>query len=372
MPIRPTQAVVDLTAIAHNIKILKRRTTAPAMFMAVVKANAYGHGILPVAQSAVNAGADWLGVALAEEGIALRKAGIRQPILVLGIVPPQGAAQVVGHELRVAVCQWKTARALNAAAQAAGRPLAVHIKVDTGMGRIGVPISGVVEFASQLASLPHLKLEGIFSHFSSADEKDKSYAHLQLERFTQVIAALERRGIDIPIKHMANSAGTIDLPASHLDMVRPGISLYGIHPSTDTDPSVALRPAMALKTRIVFLKELPAGAPVSYNNTFVTKAPTRIATIPIGYGDGYPRLLSNQGSVLLKGTRVPVVGRVCMDMTMLDVSQVPQAAVGDAVVLFGGQDGTVLPVDVIAAQTGTIAYEILCGVSSRVPRRYIS
>jgi alanine racemase len=370
MRIRPTEAIVDLDAIAHNITILKNHVGAGVRFMAVVKANAYGHGILQVAKTAVTAGADLLGVALTEEAVALRQAGITLPVFVLGIVPPEGAEQVVRNDLTVAVSTLESARAFNAAAKEAGCKIPVHIKVDTGMGRIGIKPPDVPEFVNQLKSLGHIRIEGIFSHFSSADEKDKSYAHRQLKRFNQVIATLHDREIHIPIKHMANSAGTIDLPESHFDMVRPGISIYGIHPSPDTDHSVDLRPAMSLKTRIAFLKELAAGSPVSYNNTYITKAPTRIATLPIGYADGYPRLLSNRGQALVHGQRVPVVGRVCMDMTMLDVSTVSGAEVGSEVVLFGRQDDAEILADEIAHKTNTIAYEIVCGISPRVPKIY--
>lgn len=370
MQIRPTKAIIHLDAIDHNIRILKHHVGPNVRFMAVVKANAYGHGILQVAATAIGAGADMLGVALAEEAVTLRKAGIGLPIFVLGIVVPEGAREVVGNRLRVAVCTPESARALDGAAKAAGRKTPVHIKVDTGMGRIGVKPADVLDFVTHLGTLKHLDIEGIFSHFSSADEKNKSYVRRQLERFNQVIATLAGRGIDIPIKHFANSAATIDLPESHFNLVRPGISLYGIHPSPDTDHSVDLRPAMTLKTRITFLKELPQGSPVSYNNTFVTEAPTRIATLPIGYADGYPRLLSNRGQALVNGRRVPVVGRVCMDTTMLDVSSANGARNGSEVVLFGRQDGVDLPVDEIAHQTETIAYEIVCGISPRVPRIY--
>ena len=372
MMIRPTQAIVNLKAIAHNIRTLKQHVGAGVLFMAVVKANAYGHGIIPVAKTAITAGADWLGVALAEEAIELRHAGITQPILVLGSVATKGADQLVKHSISATVTTLESVLAMNKAAEAAGRDIAVHIKVDTGMGRIGLHPRDVLSFAEKVASLKNICIEGIFSHFASADEKDQGYSYRQLDEFKDVLASLESGRIQIPLKHFAGSAATIELPESYFDMVRPGISLYGIYPSNEVDHSIDLQPAMVLKTKIAFLKEMPTGAFISYGRKFVTKQKTMIATLPIGYADGYPRVLSNQGEVLVCGKRAPVVGRVCMDMTMIDVTSIPQAQVGTDVVLFGKQNGAEILVDSIAHKSGTISHEILCGITNRVPRHYIN
>jgi len=369
--VRPTKAVVDLTAIAFNIQSLKRHIGPGPLFMTVVKADAYGHGIVPVATTAVEAGSDWLGVALIEEAVALRRAGIKCPILVLGEAPPHGAGLFVEHNIAATVCSIDALDAINGAAKAAGTKARVHIKVDTGMGRIGLAPKEVLPFIERATSLANVNLEGIFSHFATADEEDKTYAHKQLQRFRDVIATVETRGIRVPLKHFAASAATIELPESHFDMVRPGISIYGSYPSPQVNHCVALRPAMALVTAITFLKEVPEDTAISYGRTFVTKRKSKIATLPVGYGDGYPRSLSNKGEVLVKGRRAPVVGRVCMDMTLIDVTDIPDAELGCNVVLFGTQGGEEILVDEVAAKAGTISYEVLCNITKRVPRDYI-
>jgi alanine racemase len=338
--------------------------------MAVVKADGYGHGAVPVARTAVSSGAEWLGVALVEEGVKLRRAGLCVPILVLGAIVPEAAEEVVRHHLTVSVSTWELALALNQAARASGQKAGIHIKVDTGMARIGLAPRDVLPFVEQIVRLKHLFVEGIYSHFASADEAGEPSTQRQLSEFKGVIAHLEARRVRIPLRHMANSAATIDLPESHLDMVRPGITIYGLYPSREVSHCLALVPAMALTTRVVFLKEVPEGTSVSYGRTFFTRRTSRIATLPIGYADGYPRQLSNQGAVLVRGRRAPVVGRVCMDMTMIDVTDIPDASVGDEVVLFGRQLGNEVSVDEIAEKSGTINYEITCRITKRVPRRY--
>lgn len=368
--VRPTKAIVNLQAIAHNIRKLKQHVGSNILFMAVVKADAYGHGLVPVAKIAVAAGADWLGVALLKEALKLRQAGITNPILVFGIVPPQGYLAVIKYNISVAVCELESVLELNKTAKEVGEKASVHVKVDTGMGRIGLQPENVLSFAKCLTNLRHIRFEGLFSHFSSADDKDKTYAYCQLQRFKRVIASLDASGICVPIKHFAGSAAVLDLRESHFDMVRPGISLYGIYPSNHVSKVVDLQPAMTLKTQIVFIKDLPKGASISYGNTYVTLKNCRIATLPIGYADGYPRLLSNKGEVLVCGQRAPVVGRVCMDMTMIDVSCVPDVELGTEVLLFGRHNEDEIPVDDIACKAGTIAHEIICGISNRVPKVY--
>ncbi len=370
--IRPTRAIVDLGAIAFNIKSLKAHVGKAPAFMAVVKADGYGHGLVPVAKTAVHAGADWLGVALLEEGITLREAGIKLPILVLGEALAEGADYFVRYDFTATVCSLRSLLALDQAAETINRKTPVHIKVDTGMGRIGLAPAEVLSFAERAMSMKNIRVEGLFSHFSSVDEEDKRFSYYQLEQFKDVVAALEIRGIQIPLKHFAGSAATIDFPESYFDMVRPGISLYGVFPSPEVDHSVPLRPAMTMKTAIAFIKDVPGGTFVSYGRTFETQRKSRIATLPLGYADGYPRLLSNQGEVLVYGLRAPVVGRVCMDMTLIDVTDIPEAKVGSEVVLFGKQNEAEILVDELAEKAGTISHEILCGITKRVPKEYLN
>ena len=371
MNIRPTEAVVDLDAIAFNIRSLKNHVGPGPRFMAVVKADAYGHGIIHVAKTAAKAGADWLGVALLEEAVALRRAGIDLPILVLGEAFSKGAEQYVEYDIRATVCSLDSLLALNRAGELGGSKVRVHVKVDTGMGRIGLEPDQVLPMIERAQALRNIQIEGLFSHFASADEEDKTFSFDQLDRFKKVISTLENRGIGIPIKHFAGSAATIDIPESYFDMVRPGISIYGAYPSEEVDHSVPLKPAMTMKTAISFLKEVESGTPLSYGRTYRTQRRSRIATLPVGYGDGYPRLLSNRGEVLVAGQRAPVVGRVCMDMTLIDVTHIPGVSVGAEVVLFGKQGNAEIRVDELASKTGTISYEILCTITKRVPRQYV-
>jgi len=369
--IRPTRAIVDLGAISFNIQSLKKHVKAGPGFMAVVKADAYGHGLVPVARTAYLAGADWLGVALLEEGIKLRKAGIKLPILVLGEALPRGAGRFVQYNITATVCSPESLLALDQAAEMSDGQAAVHIKVDTGMRRIGLVPRDVLPFVERALSLRNISVEGLFSHFASVDEKDKGFSYHQLDQFKEVIAALEGRGMHIPLKHFASSAATIDFPESYFDMVRPGISLYGVYPSPEVDHSVSLQPAMTMKTAITFIKEVEKGVTVSYGRTFETQRRSRIATLPVGYADGYPRLLSNRGEVLVAGTRAPIVGRVCMDMMLIDVTDIPEANVGSEVILFGRQNSEEILVDEIAEKAGTISHEILCGITKRVPKEYL-
>ncbi len=335
--------------------------------MAVVKADGYGHGSIEVSRTALTSGADWLGVALPEEGHILRRAGIDAPILVLGSIQPDEAYKVVNSLLDQTVCSLDLAEALDQEARKAAAYVNVHIKVDTGMGRIGVKPEEVSAFTHRMQRFKNLHLAGIFAHFASADEADKAFSRKQIEIFDAVVRDLDLSGIKIPKKHMANSAAVLDLPESYYDLVRPGIIIYGLHPSGEVSHSIDLKPAMTFQTRISFLKTVPAGSSISYGRTFVTKSETKVATLPVGYGDGYSRLLSGRGEVLINGRRAPLIGRVCMDMCMTDVSHVPNVKLGDEAVLFGEE----LSVNEIAAKVGTINYEILCAVGKRVPRVYV-
>jgi alanine racemase len=364
---RPTQAVVNLKAISYNIAQIRKKIGERTDLMAVVKADGYGHGAAKVGLTALKSGANCLGVTLPEEGEDLRAAGISASIVVLGLIKPEEAHQTVKLKLDQTICTVEVAEALDQLAREASVKVKVHVKVDTGMGRIGVHPDEALGFVRRIRRFKNLNLEGLFSHFASADEADKTFPKKQIEIFDGVVREIEASGIKIRKKHMANSAGILDLPESYYDLVRPGIMIYGLYPSQEVSRSIPLKPAMTLKTQVVFLKLVPPGTPISYGRTFATQRESLVATIPVGYADGYSRLLSGRGRVLIKGHRVPLIGRVCMDMCMIDISQVGNVQQGDEVILFGGD----LPVDEIAGMAGTINYEVICAVGKRVPRIYV-
>ena len=371
-------AEVDLSAIAGNVRELCRMVKPAARLMVAVKANAYGHGSVEVARTALAHGADWLGVARFEEAVELREAGIAAPILIFGYTPAGCTRELIRLHLTQSVYSLDTARALSEQAAGSGDRLKVHLKVDTGMGRLGIltdahrpvaPADAAIREVTKMAALPGLQLEGIFTHFASADSADKSYTDEQLALFTGFLDRLQTAGLTFEIRHAANSGGIIDIPQTHLDMVRAGISLYGLYPSDEVRKSaITLTPALAWKARIVHIKQVPAGFHVSYGMTYRTEKPTTIATIPVGYGDGYSRLLSNRGSMLVGGRRVPIVGRVCMDLTMIDVGGIADVAVDDEVVMLGRQGEEAVTADDIADLLGTINYEVVTAISARVPR----
>ncbi len=380
-----TWAEVDLKAYAHNIKELKRITRPPAHLMAVVKANGYGHGAIEVACEALQNGAELLGVARINEAIELRKAGLNAPILIFGYSPPDLAATLIDYELTQTVYSLSTANALSEQANQKGKKIKIHIKADSGMGRLGfllgtpaagnsedIPVQNPVREIKALTRLPGLEVEGIFTHFATADSADKSYANRQLERFMDFINRLRTEGLELPVKHAANSGALIDMPHSHLDMVRPGIATYGLHPSDEVNKSnLDLKPVMTLKSSIIHLKKVPAGFNISYGITFQTKKPTTIATVPVGYADGFNRLLSSRGHMLVHGKRAPIVGRVCMDLTMLDVGGISGVEIEDEVVVFGQQGKKAITADEIASSINTINYEIVSTITGRVPRVYL-
>lgn len=370
--LRPTWAEVNLDNIAYNVRLLRGRTAPGARFMAVVKADGYGHGAVQVAGTALKNGADWLAVAIIDEGILLRREGFTAPILVLGYTPPEQAGRGVAHDLTLTVYRRDLAEALARAGSAAGKTARVHVKVDTGMGRIGLePEREAVEFIASLSDLPNLEVEGLFTHFAVADSLDKSFTREQFSRFRRLIDDLEKRGIHIPVKHAANSAAIIDLPETHLDMVRAGIAMYGLAPSSEVGTDIGLRPAMEWKTRIAHVKKISPGTSVSYGRKYVAEEETVVATLPVGYADGYSRAWSNRGTVIVGGRRAPVIGRVCMDQTMIALPPDTAAAVGDEVVLMGRQGEAAVTADDLAEGLGTINYEITCLVGKRVPRVYI-
>jgi len=363
---RSTRAVVDLDAVAHNVSEIRRKIGKKVDLMAVVKADGYGHGAVEVSRTALASGADCLGVAVPEEGWLLREAGIDVPILVVGLIQPEEAFKVAEARLEQAVASIELLKALNSEAARARTSINIHVKIDTGMGRIGVKPEDALEFIQKVKTFKNVSLQGVFSHFSSSDESEKSFSLLQLERFERALRELSIAGIEVPKIHMANSAAILDLPDSYYNMVRPGLMIYGLYPSGEVSRSIELEPAMTFKTLVSAVKIVPPGTFISYGRTFTAKRRTLVATLPVGYADGYNRLLSNRGEVLLKGKRVPVIGTVCMDMCMVDATELNDVGEGDEAILFGRG----LPVEEVAAKIGTINYEVVCAVSKRVPRIY--
>ena len=379
-----TWAEINLGAYSHNIKELKRITRPPARLMAVVKANGYGHGAVEVAREALHNGAQYLGVARINEAISLRKAGLSAPILIFGYSPPDLAPLLIDYELTQTVYSLSTATALSEQANRKGKNITVHLKVDSGMGRLGfvleninttpnnTPLNNPVREIEAITRLAGLTVEGIFTHFATADSADKSYADLQLDRFMDFLHGLQKEGLEPPLRHAANSGALIDIPESHLDMVRPGIASYGLNPSDEINKNmVDLKPVMTLKSKIIHLKKVPPGFNISYGITYQTKAHTTIATIPVGYADGFSRLLSSRGHMLVHGQRVPIVGRICMDLTMLDVGGISGVALEDEVVVIGEQGDEAIRADDIAASIDTINYEVVSTITGRVPRVYL-
>lgn len=364
---RAVWAEVDLKAIRHNIEEIQKCVRGGAKFCAVVKANAYGHGAVAVARTAVEAGADYLAVAILEEALELRSAGFCEPVLILGHTPLEQSARIVAHDITQTVSSLEAAAALSQEAARQKRTVKVHLKIDTGMGRIGVRPEEAGSVAARIAALPGVLLEGVFSHFASSDSADKRAAKEQLARFALALRCIEAAGVRIAIRHIANSAAILEMPEAHFDMVRAGIIVYGLWPSEEVARSVALRPALRLKARVSYVKALPAGEAISYGGMFRTARASRIATLPIGYADGYTRLLSGKAKAEVNGRLAPVVGRICMDQCMLDVSDVGEVRVGDEVTLLGG---ALVGAEDLARLLGTIHYEVVCMVGARVPRVY--
>ena len=358
---RPTVAEIDLEAVRHNVRTVK---PADAEVMAVVKANGYGHRAIPVARAALEGGATWLGVALVEEGLALRDAGIEAPILVLTELPPGSERQALAARLTPTVY---SGRAIDALGEATSEDVGVHLKIDTGMHRVGIPPEQAPALVEQ-ASRAHLAIEGIWTHFARAEEPGDATTARQLELFLEVCDTLEQQGINPRYRHAANSGATIASPETHLDLVRVGAAIYGIAPGPLLVGALDLRPAMTLRSAVTHAKRVPPGHGISYGHRHRTTAEVTIATVPIGYADGYLRSLSNTGQVLIRGARYPVVGSVTMDHLMVDCGDDP-IEVGDDVVLFGRQGQQEIRVEEVAAWAGTIGYEVVCAVSERVPRR---
>jgi len=370
--IRPVWVEVDLDRLAYNVREVRRVTLGSSRIMAAVKADGYGHGAVEASEVFLENGADRLATATLGEAMQLRRHRVEAPILVLGYVPEYLYPLLLEHDVSAAVYRLGHAKALSAAALEAGREAVVHVKVDTGMGRLGFRVDEAADAIMEIGSLPRLEVEGVFTHFAVSDEADKTYTRGQFEKYMRVIDELGDRGFDVPVKHVSNSAAIIDLPEYSLDMVRPGIMLYGLYPSPHVDHKrVDLLPAMTLKAKVSHVKTIPPGTGLSYGLTHSTERESRIATLPVGYADGYSRGLSNVGEVTIDGRLAPIVGRVCMDQCMVDVTDIGQVEVSDTVTLFGdGSDGAPT-VEEVAGWLGTIAHEVTCGVGRRVPRVYL-
>lgn len=364
-------AEIDLDAILHNMDAMRGNIAKDTKIMAVIKADGYGHGAVEIAETIEKL--DYLygyAVATVEEGLILRNHGIQKPILILGYVFPDQYVDMIKAGIRPTVFTREMAEKLSVAAASIGRDCKIHFAIDTGMSRIGYQVTEeAVDEMAQLSKLPHIIVEGIFTHFAKADEKDKEPTYQQIKLFRKMIDMLEERGVSIPIHHCSNSAGIVDIPEANMDMVRAGITLYGMWPSEDVDKTaISLKPALSLVTHVAYVKELPAGRAISYGGTYVTKEPRMIATIPVGYADGYARGLSNKGAVLIHGRRAPILGRVCMDQFMVDVTDIPGTAEGDECMLFGEQEGEILSVEEVSELAGSFNYEFVCDVGRRVPR----
>jgi alanine racemase len=373
---RPTFAEIDLTALQHNFKLIRSMLPGTSEILAVVKADAYGHGFEEISRELEDLGVNAFGVAFLAEAIQLRKSGIDKPILLLGGVYPGQERKCIGYNLSTAVFNLEQAQTLNQAAGKLFRKAQIHLKIDTGMGRLGIPYSDAPAFLEELRRMPNLALEGVISHFASADELDESGQHftrVQAERFEWVLAETRKAGFLPRYTHIANSAGALLGNFAGCNLVRPGITLYGALPSADFQGRLDLRPVMRLKSRIAMLKWVEPGTSISYARRFTAGDRTLIASVPVGYADGYPRALTNKGEVLVRGQRVRVTGTVCMDWIMLDVSGINDVAVGDEVVLMGADaSGNCIHAEELAAWAGTIPYEIFCGISKRVPRIYLT
>ncbi len=370
---RPTIAEINLDALAHNFNQLRERTGEKAKILAVVKANAYGHGAVMISSELANLGVDFLGVATCEEGIELRNAKIITPIIILGGFFKGQCDYARQYDLTPVIYNLESAEELSQCARKSNSSINVHVKIDTGMGRLGTLPSEAKAFFQNLVKLSNLEIEGVLSHLADNNQDDNSgleFSQKQATIFKQQIEQLHQMGIHPQFEHLANSAAIIDKDPDCFNLARPGIMLYGAYPSKRCQQIIDLKPVMNLKTKIISLKKFPKGVSISYGRTFKCKRPSLIATLPIGYADGYSRHLSNKGEVLIRGTRIPIVGVVCMDMVMVDVTEVAGVSLGDEVVLMGSQDNKHITAEEIAKKIGTISYEVFCGISPRVPRIY--
>ncbi len=367
-------ARIDLDAIEYNMEQMKANLKPGTSMLAVIKTDGYGHGALQISNLLEDKDYIWgYATATLEEAVALRRAGRKKAILVLGCIFPDAIDQAIEHEIRITTYSLEAAKFISERAKALGKSAYVHIKLDTGMSRLGFLINQEsVETIAEIAKLPGLILEGMFTHFAKSDETDKGFTQVQFHNYLWMKEELEELGIRFPFYHVSNSAGIIDLPEVNLDLVRAGISIYGLYPSEQVKKDqVPLKPALELISHLAHIKWVPEGTPVSYGSTFVTEKATKIATIPVGYGDGYPRALSNKGYVLIKGKKAPILGRVCMDQFMVDVTEIEDLSFGDLVTLVGYNGGEHLPVEVLSDLSGRFNYEFVCDLGKRIPREFI-
>lgn len=370
---RPTFAEINLHGINTNLRNIRKRVGRHPLIMAVVKANAYGHGVIPVVQSIrKHHTAQYFGVAIVEEAIELRSAGVTEPIHVFTVPNKEQLDLFLTHNIELTLCDIDTARRIDALARKKKERAVVHIKIDTGMGRIGIPWRDAVSFVKKvMTTFPAIDVKGIWTHFATSDEKDLSFAYEQLAAFRTIVTRLELDGFHIPLVHCANSGAILQMPESYFDMVRPGIMMYGYTPSLETKKTIKIEPALSLKAKVGFVKTVEKGTSISYARRFVAKRKTKIASVTIGYADGYFRNLTNKSFALIKGRRYPVVGTICMDQIMLDVKKAP-IRVGDEVILLGKSGVSTITGWDIARILNTIPYEVTCSISRRVPRRYIN
>ena len=368
------KAVISLDAVEQNFREMRKNIAEDTKMIAVVKADAYGHGAVPIAHLIENHDYIWgFAAATAEEAVHLRQAGITKPILILGIVFDEYFPELVQYDIRPAVCEYDEAKKLSDEAVLQNKTVHIHIALDTGMTRIGyADIPESVEEIKKIAELPNLEIEGMFTHFARADEYDRSPAMVQLERYQDFSKRVEEAGVDIPLHHCSNSAGIIRVPEANLSIVRAGITIYGIYPSSEVERDIVkLAPVMELKSHITYVKDVPAGAAISYGGTYVADKKKRVATIPVGYADGYPRQLSNKGWVLIHGKKAPILGRVCMDQFMADVTEIDNVKKGDEVTLLGRDGDEIISIEEMGDLCGRFSYEFACDISPRVPRVYI-
>ena len=370
MDSQSTWAEIDLGALVHNFKEVKKKVGPDVGVMAIVKAQGYGHGMVQVSRPLEKEGVNYFGVTSPSEAFSLRKEGIKSSILILGPTMLEEIEKIIKKDITQTICTKEMALVLQGECKKLKKRFKVHIEVDTGMGRTGVPYQRALKLVKEVAKIPELEVEGIFTHFSTADEENKSFTKEQIKRFKEVLEKLEGEGIDIPLRHAANSAGVLNFPESYFNMVRPGLALYGIYPSEYVSRSLDLHPVMSLRSKVIYLKRVKKGATISYGKTYVTGTDTTIAILPIGYEDGYNRLLSNKGEVIIKGKRVRIAGRVCMDQTILDVGEVPGVKVGDEVVLIGKQGKEKVSVEEITKRVNTVPHEVVCRIAERVLRIY--
>lgn len=367
-------AKIDLDAVAWNMEQMKKNLKEGTEMVAVIKTDGYGHGAVQVASMLESYDYVWgYAVATLDEAVVLRAAEIQKPILVLGCIFPDQYWEMLKYEIRMNVYTKEMAEAISALAVEKGEQAYVHIKLDTGMARLGFSAEeSSIEEIKEIAELPNLVLEGVFTHFAKADEEDKTFTMMQLEKFEWMTQRLEEEGVTFPYVHASNSAGIIDVRRADYNLVRAGIAIYGLYPSEEVDKEkLQLKPALSLKSHIAFVKDIPAGTPVSYGGDFVSEHQMRIATIPIGYGDGYPRSLSDTGYVLIRGKKAPIIGRICMDQFMVDVSDIPEVKFGDKVTLIGRDQEEYLPVEKLSELSGRFNYEFVCDLGKRIPRVYV-